>query len=768
MRKIGILRLALLFAGIIVFFLSDNLIASQEPKRSLRIFLDAQGDGELWKYRVTYRSQVEERVKITMELYNGENKLATIISREYPPGIGLTGTINLTPYGKGAYRLLAKAYVGNKEVGRREEKIYYLDAPWRNLDMELKEVPYPWTPVKKEGETLLCWGREYTLGRNLLPRSILTQGKEILSRPVMFRIRQAGRFLSFRFREPRTEVQKPTKIVMSTRGQSVEKRGLSIRTVTSLEFDGIMMIDITLEGRSLREIDGITLEIPLRGDTVRYLRTVSRSGSLWVDAKTIVKPEKPGIILKRYFTPFLLVGNDDIGFSWFVNSNREWPNSLSGSRDAIEVENKGEEVVLRFRILKKGQVLSGERFHYRFGIQATPVKKLPPFVRKIRRLRNTVVDPNPGVYKYPGCPKWSNEALMRRLIERANDKDSDTAPSVYAKLMIPARIPEWKVYGKRWHWDGGEDFYWWVTKRKGWPYDVPMMRPCMGSEFKKYFAWLLVKQMKKYNIHGYFWDGVFGGGCRNPYHGHGLNGALDFNVEDMVEFFRYIYAMGKKLYGTGEKGGFQWLHGEAGTLPAIYAYADMVMVGEGYNAVKDNYLEVVSLDEIRAEWMGKQWGYAVQLIPQFGKRKGYRKYVTPENTRGLMALLLLHDVGVDPLGVYIDVDTVKSIWNSIDSGFDYVDAKFYPYFKESTPAKVKGKDVYVSLYQKPNGKVMAVVANLSKYNLRTKVTFDLKKLGMKRINKCTDIENNITLDVLEGNSVKVVVPANDFRLLVIE
>ncbi len=770
MKNIKVLRIISLVAGMIALLFANVLIASQPPQRSLRIFLDAQGDGEIWKYRITYRSQAKENPRIIMELYSREDrKLATILSRKYPSGAGISGTIDLTPYGKGTYRLSAKAYVGNNEVAGREEKIYYLEAPWRSLDMELKEVPYPWTPVRQKGErTLVCWGREYTLGKGLLPQSIITQGKEVLSGPVVFKIRQDGMPLSFRFSAAKTDLKKPTKIVMSTKGKGIEKNDLTIKTVTSLEFDGIMIMDITLQGRDLSSIDDITIEIPIRGEAVRYLRTVSRSGSLWVDSKTIVKPEKPGFILKRYFTPFLLVGNDDIGLCWFINSNREWPNSLSGSRDSIEVENSGKEVILRLKILKKGQTIKGKQFHFRFGLQATPVKKLPPFVRKIRRLRNTVVDPNPGVYKYPGYPEWSNEALMRKLIQQANSKDSDTAPSVYAKLMIPSRIPEWKVYGKRWHWDGGEDFYWWVTKRKGWPYDVPMMRPCMGSDFNKYYAWLLVKQMKEYNIHGYFWDGVFSSGCRNPYHGHGDKGALDFSYEDSVRFFRYIYAMGKKLYGIGERGGFQWLHGEAGAPPSIYAYADMVMVGEGYNAVKDNYLEVVSLDEIRAEWMGKQWGYAVQLIPQFGKRREYRKYVNPKNTRGLMALLLLHDVGVDPLGVYIDVDTVKRIWNSIDSGFDYEDAEFYPYFKKSTPAKVRGKDVYVSLYRKPSGKVMAVVANLSKENLRTKVTFDLKKLGMKQINKCTDIENNFTLDVLEGNSVKVVVPANDFRLLVIE
>jgi len=767
MRIIKVFKVVFVVAGITAA-LFNAAGAAREPRSSLRIFLDARGDGALWDYRITYRSQAKEDAEIVLELYNEKKqKLKTIFNKKYPSGTGIKGRVDLTPYGKGAYRILAKAYAGGKETAGREEKIYYLDAPWKNIDMELKEVPYPWTPVKLKGKgTLTCWGREYRLGKNLLPDSIISQSEEILAGPVSFDVRQGGKALSFRFSAAKTVTEKATKIVRSTRGNCVEIKNLSVKTVTTLEFDGILMIDITMRGKSLNKVSDISIRIPLRGDAVRYLRTVGRTAvTLGIDDSLIIKPEKDGIILKKYFSTFLLTGNDDIGLCWFVNSNRDWPNSLAGSRDAIVAENKGKEVVLRFKILKKGQTIKGKRFHFRFGLQATPVKKLPSFIRKINRLNSTAVFPNPGLYKYPCYPLWSNETLMRKLIKQANTKTSGRSPCVYAKLMFPSRVPEWKVFGKRWHMDGGEDMTWIVTKRHGWPYDVPLMRPCMGSDYNKYFAYMLAGQMEKYNIHGYFWDGAFWGGCRNPYHGHGDGGALAFPYEDTVRFFRYLYARGKKMYGSGEKGGFQWMHGETATPPSIYAYADMVMVGEGYNAVKDNYLDVVSLDDIRAGWMGKQWGYAVQLIPQFGKRRVNRKYVTPKNTRGMMGLLLLHDVGV--YRYYCHPDTVQGIWNSIDSGFDYEDAEFYPYFKESTPAKVKGKDVYVSLYRKPDGKVMAVVANLSKQNLRTKVTFDLKKLGLKRISKCLDIENNISL-VPQADSVKVVVRANDFRLLVIE
>ena len=57
-------------------------------------------------------------------------------------------------------------------------------------------VPTPWTAVSANGNEFNCWGRKAVFGGNGIVSSFLSQGKELLSRPVTLKLNvSAGRLV---------------------------------------------------------------------------------------------------------------------------------------------------------------------------------------------------------------------------------------------------------------------------------------------------------------------------------------------------------------------------------------------------------------------------------------------------------------------------------------------------------------------------------------------------------------------------------------------
>jgi len=109
------------------------------------------------------------------------------------------------------------------------------------------------------------------------------------------------------------------------------------------------------------------------------------------------------------------------------------------------------------------------------------------------------------------------------------------------------------------------------------------------------------------------------------------------------------------------------------TIP-ILAYEDAYLDGEQFgDVVKDNYLDVLTLEAFRTEFVGKQWGLIPIFLPEF--RRPYIDKVEP--TRGLMALLMLHDVLIWP--EWCNVSVVNDALQALDK-FEYADADFIPYY----------------------------------------------------------------------------------------
>ena len=128
-------------------------------------------------------------------------------------------------------------------------------------------------------------------------------------------------------------------------------------------------------------------------------------------------------------------------------------------------------------------------------------------------------------------------------------------------------------------------------------------------------------------------------------------------------------------------------------------------------------MDVISLDTFRAEFNGRQWGVMPFFIPEFSPE--HRDEVEP--TRGLMALLMVHDVAVWP--IWCNAAVVWEAWDAVDS-------HFIPYFDPEPPATTDAADVVVSAYQRDDGATLLVVANLSREDREADVKIDWGRLGI--------------------------------------
>ncbi|GEM_PF-2638223 len=730
------------------------------------LVVEAQGDGEAWNYRTQLfgdTAGVEGRLTLRRQNDNAELKRESL--KGFASGRPLIGKIDLKSYGKGAYELEVIAVRGGTTVGSRKEILYFLDTPWKNIDLDKCEVVAPWTPVEVTGKSVKCWGREYAYGDGAFPESMKSQGNELLAGPVAVAAWVKGKKVEWKL-EP-AAVTRKNEGAAEVKGAGKSRAGnLSIRQKATVEYDGLAMIDLSLDGKDLANVTKLEITIPVKGEMVRY---VYRTGldRVWVCGKTGIRTE-PGVMVSADFMPFAWLGNDDEGLFWFCDSNRAWPHSLAGSADAIQIVDTGSEVVLQLRIVAEGEKLEAP-WKLRFGLMATPVK--PGGNGSPKRPRGwgpsgtagktlNAIGTAPGYFKDYSIPNPVDHERVKKFVNDSVAKGY--IPMPFTMIALPAWYPEWKVYGSRWHQDGQMDHYYGEAIAFHPEPDVEGagMACCFWTDFNKWFTWRQDTLLKESGWRGYYRDGVFNSSCASRLHGHGRNGAYDYQMEPLRKHYRYLYTEIKKLYGDN---GWVFWH-TSGLLPLpLLAYADSIVIGEdlnGVNRFNGDYRKILALDELRNQYMGKAWGYTCTWLSML---RG--EFNTVKNTRTLLALQLLHDIGSWTSGQ--EAQVTRRIESITAQKFGFSDSEYFPYFRDSTPAKVLGKDLRVSLYKKPDGRTMAVVANLSDKNLQTTVTFDPKGLGLSAIKRCADLEHDFNYQV-KDNSVRVIVRAADFRLLVVE
>jgi hypothetical protein len=112
--------------------------------------------------------------------------------------------------------------------------------------------------------------------------------------------------------------------------------------------------------------------------------------------------------------------------------------------------------------------------------------------------------------------------------------------------------------------------------------------------------------------------------------------------------------------------------------------------------------------------MGRQWGLAPMFLPEFDTENAQK--VAP--TRGLMALLMTHDITVWPL--WCNVNEANRAMIALDQ-YDVVASEFIPYFGAKPPATSQSGNLIVSSYRKTASDHLLVIANVSKERTQSRI-----------------------------------------------
>jgi len=594
------------------------------------------------------------------------------------------------------------------------------------IGLEDKVLP-PWTPVVATGDTVGCWGREYSFAGAMLPAQITAAGEPLLAAPIALTLGRQGQPARLIQQASRVTESKPTAAWLV--GQATADLGgrqVTFRGGMTFEYDGLLLVELTCDQAEPLEADWLTIDIPVKNERALYLH---RYVTQWAPTSGSM-PQGQGVLDQMPFVPFAWFGDNDRGLFWFCESDEMWPNGQAAN--AIEVVREGDRVVLRLNVMAPGQKLP-PNWRLVFGLQATPVKPTPKEKRtwrmtgalagdKLRTRQNIqIVWPNPKARDSLaafGWPEARDEAAFRAHIQGLHDKGLMAVPYL-CLTWITDDTPEWRFFKREWEGKSYDP----SIPEAGWPHRFALVSP-VGKGYADFIIWKTRQFMETYRIDGTYHDQTHPYTSTNTRSGWGYRRAGRDYVSYPILGYRALYRRNYALVKSLPWPTFTQAHMSGKMVVPVLAYDDTYLDGEHFRrVVKDSYMDVTTLDAFRAEYMGRPWGLTPVFLPEFDAAPAQRV----EPTRGMMGLLLLHDINVWP--IWCNAQVVDDAFAALDE-FGYAEAEFIPYFDRQPPMGTDLKDVYGSAYRKADGSVLLIVANLAKEDRRGDIAIDLARLGL--------------------------------------
>ena len=691
----------------------------------------------------------DDQVRAKMAVVPKGQPLGEVPERKLTGG-EVAATLPLDVSKPGQFEVVAQVLQQGRQAFELRRDLIVPDMTvWRanKLGLEDKVLP-PWTPVHVKDGKVSVWGREYDfgIGSQDLLRQVTSGERPLLAAPI--HVTAPGGV-------PYTTPLAPFTWASSDTRATVDRQmvppGVHMRAVT--EYDGLVRVE--LSGKLTLGENSLTIDIPVRPEVAMYRH---RYGSGWDTSKiTGLLPEGQGVVDHDTFIPYYWLGNNDRGLFWFCESDEMWPNGQSP--DAVQIIREAGKVTLRLNLLAKGQKLP-DNWKFVFGLQATPVKPLPKDWRKWRlqpgRNGNVAImwpSPAKDSIRYFGYPEATDPALHAARIGKLHEGGVKAVPYLCLSFLSGA-CPEWPFFSKVWGM-GPVD----ASSSDVAAYGVgfAMVSP-VAKDYPDFIVWKNKQFIDRYGIDGLYHDNT------HPYSSTNLDAGCGYVRDGKVhptfpifgyrDLYRRMYAVLKQ----SPRETFSMAHMSGKVTIPILAYEDSYLDGEHFRSrVRDSYMDMFGLDTFRAEYMGRQWGIMPYFLPEFDAE--HAKQVEP--TRGLMALLMLHDTAVWP--IWCNAAVANEALAALDE-FGYVEADFVGYFDDPSPAATDMKDVYVSAYHK-GGRTLLIVGNVSREDRQGQVTLNARCVGTPK--QALDWPGKQPLPLAAGK-LDLSVPRLGYRMVCLE
>jgi len=485
----------------------------------------------------------------------------------------------------------------------RKPKARWFDNRYGYEDAEWDKVPYPWTDMKVEDDSVHAWGREYRFGEKFLPEQIVTLGRPMLREPMRIVIRTAeGIAIDTSALDVKSEWTKTNRTrVEGTR--TIDAGSFSLQNSFWAEYDGLVWSTLTLKPRQKIAITSMEIEIPL----AKEFTDVIKAGS----------HHHTGLLKPEGFTgglSTLWLGNGDGGIQFFPSGEPH----VDDHRRAMRVENDEGAATLRMAMVNVTTEFETP-YSFRLGFVATPVRP------------KTWRTPEYGAYRVQvgqgGGSCWFPKGLEAKP---AADPGRKYGEILYVWTASVSTKPDasgtddFADFGAEWM----EDPF----QRPRVGFDNVTVDPTLGSRsYRDYFVWRYRRYQDKYGLRGLYYD--------NP-------GGPVLDVRNVMKRFYNIITMNNREYaardtdiGLASNGAYNMAFG---------GFATYQWNGENLNAVlgpNDTYLGILDPAKFRAEYMGHNWGWPARLLGQGRvRREAVEAHGGPEAVYDQVAgLALLHD-----------------------------------------------------------------------------------------------------------------------------
>ncbi|MCD6220979.1 hypothetical protein J7K25_02330 [bacterium] len=698
---------------------------------------------------------------------NNKVKLERIIDKFYKERKGEV-VFDISGLEEGNYYLIARL-IDKKGKIYAEKKVNFKipSMPiWMKVQIGVTdEVPPPWTPIVVNGKTLKCWGREYIFNDKLFPERIVTKGENILYEPISLNlIINGGDNINLSSCETRIISKKKNKVRVRT---FKNLNSLYVQADNTLEFDGMMKIELELKPKKEIEINSLIFEIPVKKENALYIHYVEppKKGSSF----TTSGQSNAGAIGNKGWKyesdtcPLLWIGDNDRGICWFVEKQEGW--SIKEGTYPINVLNEGDVVKIRINIINKA-IHINKPYKVVMGIQSTPVKPVPPLNKYMR----VTSDSNPPVlnrlkkvdysiwwppyfnkYKFFVVPKEN----CKRRIEWFHKRGIKVLP--YCPLCcVTESVPEFKIYGDEWVvWPK----YSLLDKRTG---ENAWLVSLQSKSWQNFIIYKWAKFLEEYDVDGLYYDVAGPLYDTNYHHGAGYRRWEEkkirpsYNIFSAREAFKRLYIIVKKR----DPDDILYMHISGHILVPIASFSDVVLDGEQY-CIYQTYDDLTP-EKFRAEFMGRPSGLYMIFLPQL-TNPAKTKNVYP--IEEIIALTLPHNV-MPQINNYHIVDYTEKVWDILDN-FHIEECKWIPYWKIEPYIKGIEKNIYVSIYLKKGKRALFVISNLSEVDKNLNLKIDTSKFG---ISKDAVLRNCLSKESLGkiSEGLKIRVPAKRMKLIIVK
>lgn len=671
-------------------------------------------------------------------------------------------------------------------LARVKGEVVRPEAGWLGNDIGRSDAPVaPFEPVVVEGGRVRLWGKHYELDGHLLLKQAVVRPDpnaalhrtvtrfwheaELLAEP----IRLVGTFgsseVDFAKGTARLVSASQTHAVFETRARHGTT---SAKVRLRFDDDSIITADVSLAFDQPTDVKDLRLEIPLKTRYCQWMNWTSLAGHRDASGSGAIPPGE-GVVWQGVFHPLLWLGDDYRGFGYFCDTSRGWTGDLTAP-DRVLIRREGDVTRAVLCFVPEGKMSDWEA---KVSFLATPARPLPA------KWRGMSLGGNFRVRHVPyreACPMhvvyWWTTAFFEQKQDHFSSPRTDTLRLDAIGSAIAQNGDEpishvFYTYPNSYHHPIVRHFYSdWCNKptedlvgalgqreaptstRVDWNTSV---RDC----------WLY--QMDKLADLGV--DGIY---CDDPYTHPSFNhrtgtafigedGEIrpNYGLYGLREYFRRLRCMLNQKANNPHL----LLHmSNQLTLP-FQIYFDSFANGEHLNQrLKQHYIGKLSTDEIRAQYLGYQWGNIPIILPELGGE--FRKSV--EATEEMLALLLPHDVLIWVAWCHAKTATAYNDVLQREFMMWADDCSFLPYWEARKAIQGQDDTLVASAYVRTDS-VLLVVANWADTSCNAELKLDWPQLTKGQAMRSVRVAMGKGIAELDGSRLSVAVPGRNLRLVIL-